>query len=255
MAGWDEIFLTGWKILMSDTAEGTDDATDNSEELKRRIEKLFDEHEKQRLALFSLFYKVVDLEVLFYMGVREFVSLDEPRGPWALSELSGDEREAWTALAGRAEAAGIISSAGESLWFIEAPVARVLHQYTILLSTDEARLTRAFVESLAIRADMHHRMAEISSASVRRQIALHEPNYLAALSIAATEGWASCIANLLEALQRLYNEPNRISDWRNVVNLATPVFTDNSTGAALPGREQYWPIITSFRVQLLIRER
>jgi tetratricopeptide (TPR) repeat protein len=182
--------------------------------------------------------------------------LDIPHDPWALLKLAaGDNRETWRALARRAENAGIVASAGEAdFWLIDPSITRILSGYLRLLPSDESRLMRAFVESMSLQAHSQHNVAKVEGTPIRRQMALHERNYLAALSIAVKEGLASSVINLLEALQRLYRGHDRLGDWHKIIELVKPVFIQASTDAALPGMEEYWSSIMSFRVQLLVRE-
>ena len=51
----------------------------------------------------------------------------------------------------------------------------------------------------------------------------------------------------------MYERTGRDGEWARLVAAITPDFTDPATGGPLPGREDSWSIITSYRVRT--RER
>lgn len=238
----------------SQTSGNMRTASDLFAELARSLERRFDHQELQRLSLFSLFSRVVDVEAIFYMGVPEFVARDEPKIAWYLPECRGFEREDWNDLAHRAAEMGIISESEKGFWFIEAPVASLLQQYLSTEADGEARRRCAFVESIALRAHGLHRRMSNGDSSAWRQIAPNEANMLKAISIATESSLPNCIICLLEALQRLYSNPSRLADWERVLELILPVFADIHSSEARPGLQSEWHI-SSFRVQLLIQKR
>jgi hypothetical protein len=51
-------------------------------------------------------------------------------------------------------------------------------------------------------------------------------------------------------LRILHERTGRDSEWARLVASITPDFTDPATGGPLPGREDYWNIVTEYRVRL-----
>jgi tetratricopeptide (TPR) repeat protein len=54
----------------------------------------------------------------------------------------------------------------------------------------------------------------------------------------------------LQGLRVLYQRTGRDTEWARLVSEITPDFTDPAPGGALPGREEHWDVVTSYRARL-----
>jgi tetratricopeptide (TPR) repeat protein len=224
-----------------------------------RARSAFSPAELQRLALFSLFRRVVDCKALAAMGMREPSPQGKPRDrrnrshtdTWVLPEAQGFELEDWRDLAGRAGELGIVCPCDLDFWFIETPVAKALSR---LLPGEPTPCLRAFVEAMAFRSVALHPGMDSTRTAEWRQIASNEANFSAALALAVGNGWPHAAAAMLDSLQRLWGKPSRLADWRRALNLVAPMFV-TADFAARPGLEEEWGNIAFFRAQLLMREK
>lgn len=223
-------------------------------EVNSAVRSTFSDREKVRLAFFSLFRRVIDVETLFFMGVPEFISQDGPSQPWALAELIGMQEDHWNNLARRAHKVGLIAETNDGLWLIQDQVSDELRLLLPLTSSTATQRMRAFVESIALSSRQHFKRVKGGDLSAQRQIATNEANYLLAISVALRSQWPGCILDTLLGLQVTYADPKRVSDWRALITSVAPLFADTITGNALPGMEDMWLVLTSFELGALLRE-
>jgi hypothetical protein len=92
-------------------------------------------------------------------------------------------------------------------------------------------------------------------AQVLRTLRAEEANLRHALELARAARLWNAAAACLQGLQTLYERTGRDGEWARLVHTITPDFTDPATGGPLPGREDYWSIITSYRVGLAMDAR
>jgi hypothetical protein len=114
------------------------------------VRSTFDDRDQARLAFFSLFQRAIDVEILIFMGIPQFVSQDEPKLPWALTELIGMQQDHWNRLARRAHELRLVAQAEDGLWLIENQVADGLRLLIPLTMSTESQRVRAFAESTAL---------------------------------------------------------------------------------------------------------
>ena len=82
-----------------------------------------------------------------------------------------------------------------------------------------------------------------------------EANLRHALGLARGFGlWADAVG-CLQGLRILYDRTGRDTEWARLVADVTPDFTDSTTGASLPGREDQWRIVTGYRIRLAWQAR
>jgi tetratricopeptide (TPR) repeat protein len=218
------------------------------------VRSTFDDRDQARLAFFSLFQRVIDVEILIFMGIPQFVSQDEPMSPWALRELLGMQRDDWNDLAMRAHELRLVAQAEDGLWLIENEVANGLRLLMPLAISTESQCVRAFVESTAFSAQQHFIRVRKGDPSAERQIRMNEANYLSAVSTATSSKWPNCILEALEGLQVIYLEPKRLNEWKTLLKSVVSIFTDARTSDALPGMEDMWLVMTGFELGVLLRE-
>ena len=223
-------------------------------EIRNVVRSTFDDGDQARLAFFSLFQRVIDVEILLFMGIPQFASQDEPKLPWALTELIGMQKDDWNDLARRGREVGLVGQTDDGLWLIENQVANGLRFLIPLTKSTESQRVRAFVESTALSARQHFHKVKTGDPLAERQIRMNEANYLSAVSVAANSKWPGCILDTLLGLQVIYREPKRISEWRALLRSLIPIFADMRTGDALPGMEDMWLVMTSFELGVLLRE-
>jgi tetratricopeptide (TPR) repeat protein len=218
------------------------------------VRSTFDDRDQARLAFFSLFQRVIDVEILIFMGIPQFVSQDEPRSPWALTELIGMRQDHWNDLARRAGELHLVAQTEDGLWLIENQVAHGLRFLMPLTMSTESQCVRAFVESAALSARQHFGRVMKGEPSAERQIRMNEANYLSAVSVATSSKWPGCILDALLGLQVIYGEPKRLNEWKTLLKSVVSIFTDTRTADALPGMEDMWLVMTSFELGVLLRE-
>jgi tetratricopeptide (TPR) repeat protein len=223
-------------------------------EIISAVRSNFDDRDQARLAFFSLFQRVIDAEILIFMGIPQFVSQDDPKLPWALIELIGMQQDHWNELARRAHELRLVAQTEDGLWLIENQVANGLRLLIPLTISTESQRVRAFVESTALSARQHFERVKKGDSSAERQIRMNEANYLSAVSVAASSKWPGCILDTLLGLQVIYREPNRLSEWRTLLKSVVPIFTDTRTGDALPGMEDMWLVMASFELGVFLRQ-
>jgi tetratricopeptide (TPR) repeat protein len=82
-----------------------------------------------------------------------------------------------------------------------------------------------------------------------------EANLRHALDLARAAGLWPAAVGCLQGLRVLYDRTGRDGEWARLVAAVTPEFTDPATGGPLPGREEDWSLITSYRVRLARQAR
>lgn len=81
-------------------------------------------------------------------------------------------------------------------------------------------------------------------------LGVEEANLRHALTLARTgELWIAA-AGCLQGLRVLYERTGRDGEWARLVAAVTPDVTDPATEGPLPGHEERWSIVTSYRVRL-----
>ena len=82
-----------------------------------------------------------------------------------------------------------------------------------------------------------------------------ESNLRHALDLARVAGLWDAAVGCLQGLRVLYERTGRDSEWARLVAAITPDFTDPDTGGPLPGRENQWHIVTSYRARIARQAR
>jgi len=213
--------------------------------------------ERARLAVLHLFRDTADADVLRYMGNLDVVGED------AVPELAGLDREAAIALLDRAAGIGLLESLGGGSGYYQIHPALPWY-FTTLYTTSYGppdapaaqRATRAYARAVGALGDYYLRQAAAGhEAQVVPVLAVEEANLRHALDLARAAGLWEAATGCLQGLRVLYARTGRDGEWARLVAAVTPDFTEPSTGGPLPGREDQWTIITSYRVWLARQAR
>jgi hypothetical protein len=211
--------------------------------------RAFTDAERDRLAVLHLFRDTVDVAALCVMG-------DARLGESAVPELTGLDREAGIGLLDRAADIGLLFSLGGGSYQIHP----ALPWYFTELFTgaygrpaDPAadRVARAYALAMGDIGGYYVRQAEAGRlAQVVDAVQAEEANVLHALDLARAWDLRDAAMGCLQVLYTLYQRTGRNSEWARLVAAMTPDVTDPVTDGPLPGREQDWNVITSYRVRL-----
>ena len=215
----------------------------------------FTETERDRLAVLHLFRDTVDADALRLMGDPDV------GGEEAVPELSGLDRQAAMALLDRAADIGLLDALGSGYYAIHPALP---WYFATLFTTAYGRegqpaadrLARAYATAIGILGRYYHDEAESGhSIEVLGPLRVEEANLRHALERARTVGLWSAAVGCMQGLSVLYLRTGRDGEWARLVAAITPDFTDAATGASLPGREEQWAIVTSYRARLARQAR
>ena len=203
--------------------------------------------ERDMLALLHLFRDTVDVNALRAMGNPEFAGDD------AVPQLSGLTRETGIALLGRAAEIGLLAPVDGGYytihpalpWYLTSPFAGAYGP------ADAARASRAYTRALADLGYYYWQEdAEGRSERAVAALALEEANLQHALALARSgQRWDDAV-DCLQGLNILYSRTGRAGERARLVAEVTPDYIDSATDGPLPGREDQWGTITSYRVRL-----
>ena len=211
--------------------------------------RAFTDAERDRLAVLHLFRDTVDVAAMCVMG-------DQRLGENAVPELAGLDRETGFGLLDRAADIGLLSSLGGGRYQIHPALP---WYFTALFTAaygrpgDPAadRAARGYARAIGDLGEYYLRQAEAGRvAQVVDAVRAEEANLLHALDLARAWELRDAAMGCLQGLYTLYRRTGRDGEWARLVAGMTPEVTDPATGGPLPGREQDWNIITSYRVRL-----
>ncbi|MGB0385079.1 MAG: hypothetical protein ACPGWR_09670 [Ardenticatenaceae bacterium] len=227
----------------------------------------FSEPERQQLALLHLFQGFVDVIVLQLMGV--------PDDDWHLPTVRNLTRPAAIRLLERAAEIGLLTSLGSGTyrihpalpWFFKslfeqyyAPTAASASLPSVASpfpNTPHASgrwggepATRAFVEAMGQLGDYYHRQYNRGKRNVIALLSAEEANLLHARQLARRHGWYYRLTGTMQGLRSLYGHTGRRTEWQRLVTEIVPDFVDLTNDGPLPGREEQWGLVTSYRVDL-----
>jgi tetratricopeptide (TPR) repeat protein len=217
----------------------------------------FTEAERTRVAVLHLFRDTASTIALLAMGSRETLSED------AVPELEGLDHDAAIALLDRAAGIGLLESLGPGSGYYRIHPALPWY-FTVLFTTSYGppgspparRAARAYAQALGALGGYYASQAAAGhDAQVVPLLGVQEANLRHALSLARTGGLWDAAVGCLQGLRVLYARTGRDGEWARLVAAVTPDFADPATGGPLPGRDDYWSIITEYRVDLAERAR
>ena len=211
----------------------------------------FADVERARLAVLHLFRDTADVDAVRYMGNRDVTGEED-----AVPELAGLTREAAIALLDRAADIGLLASLGGGYYSIHPALP---WYFTSLFSTTYGqpgepaaqRAARAYTASISALGNYYNSQAESGrAAQVMPALRAEEANLRHALDLARAGRLLPATLGCLQGLRILYERTGRDSEWARLVAGITPDFTDHATGGPLPGYEDHWSLVTSYRVRL-----
>ena len=207
------------------------------------FENAFIEAERKQLALLHLFQGFVDVDALRGMG--------DPEVEWHVPEIRGITREQAIVLLDRAAEIGLLSAHGGGYYRIHPALpwffAKLFDEH--YPSAGETA-TRAFAEAMAALGHYHFWRYVDGHSEVVGALHAEEANLLQARSLARAHGWWGALVGTMQGLRMLYHHTGRGAEWRRLVEEIVPQFVDPATGGPLPGPEEYWSLVTEYRVRL-----
>ena len=212
--------------------------------------------ERAQLAVLHLFRDTVNVEALSSMGDPAMAGAD------AVPELAGLDRPAAIALLDRATGIGLLTPLGSGSGYYHIHPALPWYFDTLYTATfgrsdgpAAQRAARAYTKVIGGLGDAYLVAAEEGQAAlVVLPLRAEEANLRHALDLARAGRLWPAVLGCLQGLSVLYWRTGRDSEWARIVADFTPDFTDPATGGPVPGREEQWSTMTSYRVRLA-RER
>jgi hypothetical protein len=215
----------------------------------------FTDAERAQLAVLHLFRDTVDADALRYMGDPDITGED------AVPELAGLDRATGIALLDRAAGIGLLESLGGGYYQIHPALPWYFTTlYTGSYGPPDApaaeRATRAYTRAIGDLGHHYHNQAGMGrAAQVLAVLRAEEANLRHALDLAHAKGLWDAAVGCLQGLNVLYERTGRDGEWARLVAAVTPDFTDPATGGPLPGREDHWHFIASYRTQIALQAR
>ena len=204
------------------------------------------------IALLHLFQGTVDVDALRFMGIAD---------AHGLPELKGQTREHLIGLLERAKDTGLLTHLGETWFTIHPALPWFLRQlFARHYDGQEGRSTaqsasRAWVYSVGTLGDYYHRQFNEGNRRVIDLLELEEANLLHARRLARRQQWWDLATSCMQGLYELYQYRGRTAQWARLVDEMIPEYctTDNQP---VPGREEHYSLVMSYRVGLAqIHER
>jgi tetratricopeptide (TPR) repeat protein len=232
---------TGESAFQDEISEGRTRSLAAS--LSYGFESAFTEAERRQLALLHLFQGFVDVDALRLMG--------DPAREWCLPELEDITRETGIALLDRASDAGLLTALHGGYYLIHPALPWFFRQlFEQNNSKGESIATRAFVEAIGHLGEYYLGRYATGDRDVIGILIAEEGNLLQAWGLARRNGWHRGLIRAMQGLRILYEHTGRITEWSRLVEEIVPDFVDPATGGPLPGKEEEWSLVTSYRVRL-----
>jgi len=212
------------------------------------FEQAFSEEERKKLALLHLFQGFVDVDALWMMGDFEV--------PWCLPEVRGLTREEGISLLDRTAEVGLLAVYGGGYygihpalpWFFKGLFER-------WYPAEDITAVRLFVEVMGELGQYYHAQYERGNRDVLGALRAEEANLLHARRLARNHGWWPSMVETMQGLLHLYGHSGRRAEWKRLVEEIVSDFVDRENGGPLPGREEWWGLVTEYRVLLAGEER
>jgi tetratricopeptide (TPR) repeat protein len=234
------------------------------------FEHAFSEDERKQLALLHFFEGFVHAATLLLMG--------DPEADYSLAELHDVTPETATALLDRAAEVGLLTTHGGGYYSIHPALPwyfrSLFDQYYAPSPTPPptsgeglssplpglgegpgVRATRAFAEAMGELGTYYHTQYQYGNREVITALTAEEANLLHARRLARRYGWWQRVISTMQGLRSLYDHTGRRAEWARLVEEIVPDFVDPATDGPLPEREEYWSLVTDYRVRLALQAR
>lgn len=247
--------------LRSGEAAFDDDASEGrtrslGASLRYGFEQAFSEDDRKILALLHLFQGFVNVSTLRLMG--------NPDEDYCLSEVRGLKREDGIKLLDRGAEIGLLTAHGDGYYSIHPALPWFFKSlfdsfYPSAVHPDSEppaqKATRAFVEAFGSLGNYYHDQYGAGNRGVIAVLTAEEANLLHARRLARTNGWWDAVIGTMQGLDQLYDHTGRRAEWKRLVEEIVPDFVEAETDGPLPGLEEYWSLVTQYRVFLAEEER
>ncbi len=228
----------------ADEAQGRDRSLGAS--LDYGFRNAFQPDEQSLIALLHLFQGTVMVSVLEAMGRV---------GDHALSELKDKTKEHLTSVLDRARDTGLLTHLGGTWYTIHPALPWYLGQlFARYYDGQQGRSTataalRAWVEAIGTLGEYYLRQFNEGNRDVIQFLALEQANLLHARRTARRHGWWDPVTSAMQGLRMLYDYQGRQSEWSRLVVEITPDYC-TPDDAPIPGREDQYSLVMSYRVDL-----
>lgn len=244
--GFVERLRSGEAAFVDEREEGR--ARSLGASLAYGFENAFNEEERGTLALLHLFQGFVEVDALCLLGA--------PQTSWCLPGIRGLTRQEGSALLDRAAEVGLLTSLGDGRYSIH-PVLPWFFKSLFENHYPQGGLAavRAFVESVGGLGNAYHDEYRDGNTEIVDRLIAEEANLLHACQLARSHGWLEPLIAALQGLRQSYAHTGRRAEWKRLVEEIVPSFVDPADDSPLPGLEEEWSVVTSYRVGLAREER
>jgi tetratricopeptide (TPR) repeat protein len=209
--------------------------------LKYGFDQAFNQNQQKQLSLLYFFQGFVSVDALMWMADPKIGNL---------SELRGLTYEAAIALLDRAGAIGLVTPHGGGHYSTQPALTWFLKSYFDQhYAESKITATHAFVRALGWLGEFYfHEYERKHVRETIRLIEAEEENLLHAWRLARVNNWWDSVIGIMQGLRPLYSDTSRGSAWAKLLAQVVPDFINLQTDDPLPGREEYWSLITEYRI-------
>ncbi|MCP4695603.1 MAG: CHAT domain-containing protein [Gammaproteobacteria bacterium] len=208
----------------------------------------FDETERSVLALLVFFQGFLDVDALRFMG--------NPEADWCVPAVRGLSRNSGMALLERAADIGLLTKLGNGFYRIHPALPWYFQRlFRAAYGGENIQPARAFVGAMGELGNHYHDQYEDGNREVITNLQAEEANLLAARQRARRQGWWDVVIKTMQGLRILYGHQGRRGEWADRVAEILPDFINPADDGPLPGREEYWSLVTEYRVRLARENR
>ena len=213
----------------------------------------FTEDERAMLALLSLFQGFINIDALRTMG-------DPGRDDGPVPAVAGLGREAGIALLDRAAETGLLTRYGGRYYAVHPAIPWHLRRlFTLYYGPPDTpaaqHATHAWTAAIGALGNYWHNRYVQGHADAIAFLGAEEDNLLRARHLARGHGWWHLVIDAMQGLRALYEHTGRTVEWRRLVDELNPDLTDPATDGPLPGREEQWAVLTSYRIRIAQQAR
>ncbi len=186
---------------------------------------------------------------LHIMGISET--------PWHLPEVRGLTQGEAATLLDRATEVGLLTARGGGRYSIHPALPWFFKRLFENSYPEEKRLAavRAFAEAMGEVGGYCHDEYREGDAELVNVLKDEEANLVHARQLAKAHGWWEPLISTMQGIRQLYAHTGRRAEWKRLVEEIVPCFVDPAEDSPLPGLEEEWSVVMSYRVGLAREER